>query len=264
MEEPNALGTTVVKIGGSTLGSQDTTSDDLADLHRRGMKLVVVHGGGKVITEWMERQGVRPRFIRGLRVTDEASLEIVVAVLTGLVNTTLVASLSALGARAMGISGPDGRMLEAEVKDPELGLVGSIVRVDPEPIRTVLDAGCIPVIAPVAVSHSGGPNPSEGLLNVNADTAAGEIAAALGANRLVFLTDVDGVLDAGHRLIPRLTRRQAEGLLRSRVVDGGMIPKLEACLTALRGDCIARIVDGRRSGALLDAVSDKPQGTRVG
>ena len=263
-EEPHALGTTVVKIGGSILGGGDTSPQDLAALQRQGISSVVVHGGGRVITEWMEKQGVRPRFVRGLRVTDPASLEIVVAVLTGLVNKTLVASLSALGARAIGISGADDRMLEARVKDPELGLVGAIVSVNPKPIRAVLDAGCIPVVAPVAIGSPDGSGKGGSLLNLNADTAAGEIAAAIGAKRLVFLTDVDGVLDSSRRLIPRLTKRQAMGLMRSKVVDGGMVPKLEACLTALKGDCVTRIVDGRRPGALLDALSGKAVGTRVG
>ena len=217
-----------------------------------------------MINEWMQKQGVRPKFVRGLRVTDAPSMEIVVAVLTGLVNKTLVASFQALGGKAMGISGVDGRMLEATVKDSELGLVGSVAQVNPEPIKAVLDAGCMPVIAPVAVDVSDASHRAGSLLNVNADTAAGEIAAALEAERLVFLTDVEGVLDSSRRLIPRLTKRQARGLMRSRVVAGGMVPKLEACLTALKEGGVAQIVDGREPRALLDTLSGKPLGTRVG
>jgi acetylglutamate kinase len=310
-EELQANGTIVVKIGGSTLGGHDTTLEDLAALQRQGVNAVVVHGGGKVITDWMEKQGVKPRFVRGLRVTDAPSLEIVVAVLAGLVNKTLVASLNAQGARAIGISGADGGMLRAVVKDPELGLVGSVVEVHPEPIKAMLDAGFIPVIAPVAVQCEEIPlnpplqkgeimgqlqkgeimgqlqkgeitsQPSQGaettsppfakgdaggfqLLNINADTAAGEIAAALGAERLVFLTDVEGVLDSSRRLIPRLTERQARGLIASNVAAGGMIPKLEACLTALKDGSIAQIIDGRKPRALLDILSGSALGTRVG
>ena len=263
-EAPNGLGTIVVKIGGSTLGSNDTTPEDLVELQNRGINSVVVHGGGKIITEWMEKQGVRPKFVRGLRVTDEASLDIVVAVLTGLVNKKLVAALGALGARTIGISGADGGMLRATVKDPELGLVGSVVSVDPAPIQTILTAGCIPVIAPVAVRQVDDGGLGNSMLNVNADTAAGEIAAAIRADHLIFLTDVAGVLDSSHRLIPRLTERQAHGLMRSRAVDGGMVPKLEACLTALKGNCETRIVDGRRPGALLDTMRGRKSGTRVG
>ena len=265
LEENNAVGTIVVKIGGSTLGSHDTTLVDLVKLQREGINPVVVHGGGKIISDWMEKQGVRPRFVRGLRVTDEPSLDIVIAVLTGLINKTLVASLVRLGARVMGISGADDGMLQAEIKEPELGLVGRVVKVNPDPVKAVLDAGCIPVIAPVAIrvptaDDETGPS----MLNINADTAAGEIASALGADRLVFLTDVEGVLDTSRRLIPRLTERQAEGLIHSNVAAGGMVPKLEACLTALQSGSKTQIVDGRKPLALVEALSGKKLGTRIG
>ena len=225
---------------------------------------MVVHGGGKVITEWMEKQGVRPRFVRGLRVTDAPSLEIVVAVLTGLVNKTIVASLQTFGCRAMGMSGADGGMLQSTITDTELGLVGTVLEVDTGPIQVVLAAGYVPVIAPVALHRFDGSPSAGSLLNVNADTAAGEIAAALGVGRLVFLTDVAGVLDSSSRVIPRLTERQARGLVRSNLVAGGMLPKLEGCLAALRRGSVAQIVDGRRPGALLDVVAGKRLGTRIG
>ena len=263
-KEPNADGTIVVKIGGSTLGSHDTTLQDLVTLQRRGVSSVVVHGGGKIISDWMAKQGVRPRFERGLRVTDEPSLDIVVAVLTGLINKNLVASMVELGASAIGISGADDGMLRAEIRNPALGLVGSVASVNTTPIDAVLKAGCIPVIAPVALKISDGEGASYTLLNINADTAAGEIAAALGASRLVFLTDVQGVLDTSRRLIPRLTERQAQGLINSNVAAGGMIPKLEACLTALKAGGVSHIVDGRKPSALMDAVSGETLGTRVG
>ena len=264
LEDNNAVGTIVVKIGGSTLGSHDTTLVDLVKLQREGVNPVVVHGGGKIISEWMEKQGVRPRFVRGLRVTDEPSLDIVIAVLTGLINKSLVASLVRLGARAMGISGADDGMLQAEIKEPELGLVGRVVKVNPDPVKAVLDAGCIPVIAPVAIRVPTADETGPGLLNINADTAAGEIASALGADKLVFLTDVEGVLDTSRRLIPRLTERQAEGLIHSKVAAGGMVPKLEACLTALQSGSMTQIVDGRRPLALVEALSGKRLGTRIG
>ena len=263
-KELDTHGTIVVKIGGSTLGSHDTTIEDLIALQKQGIDPVVVHGGGKVITEWMEKQGVRPRFVRGLRVTDARSLEIVVAVLTGLINKTLVASMLARGGRAIGLSGADGGMLQARIAEPELGFVGSVAEVKPEPIKAVLGAGYIPVIAPVGVHCSDGSPDAGSLLNINADTVAGEIAAALGAERLVFLTDVAGVLDSSHRLIPRLTARQAAGLMRSNVVAGGMVPKLEACLAALKAGSMAQIVDGRKSNALRDTLANVTAGTRVG
>ena len=262
-KETDFRGTIVVKIGGSTLGSHDTTLHDLVTLQRQGLNSVVVHGGGKIISDWMAKQGVMPRFVRGLRVTDEPSLDIVVAVLTGLINKNLVMSMVELGARSIGISGADDGMLRANIRDPELGLVGDVADVNTDPIKAALESGYIPIIAPVGVKvakDDGGTT----LLNINADTAAGEIAAALGASRLVFLTDVQGVLDTSRRLIPRLTERQARGLISSNVAAGGMIPKLEACLTALHSGGVSHIIDGRKPSALLDVISGETMGTRIG
>lgn len=255
-------GTIVVKIGGSTLGTNDTVIHDVVSLQHQGYQPVLVHGGGKVITEWMERQGVRPRFLRGLRVTDATSLDIVVAVLTGVVNKGIVASLTALGGRAIGLSGVDGGILQANILNPELGLVGKITRVDTAPIEAVINAGFIPVIAPVAIRESHDVNQS--LLNINADTAAGAIALSLAAHQLLLLTDVEGVLDTSRRLIPRLTKRQAVDLTKSQIVDGGMIPKLEACLTATDAVDSTHIVDGRTSGILMKVLSGERVGTRIG
>ena len=263
-KETDSGGTIVVKIGGSTLGSHDTTLHDLAKIQRQGVKSVVVHGGGKIISDWMAKQGVMPRFVRGLRVTDAPSLEIVVAVLTGLINKSLVASLVELGSRSIGISGADDGMLRADIRDHELGLVGDVVDVNTAPINAILESGCIPVIAPVGVRIAGDGKEPLTLLNINADTAAGEIAAALGASKLVFLTDVQGVLDTSRRLVPRLTERQARGLINSNVAAGGMIPKLEACLTALRSGGVSHIIDGRTPSALIDVISGETLGTRIG
>lgn len=264
LQETDFSGTIVVKIGGSTLGSHDTTLHDLLSLQRQGINAVVVHGGGKIISDWMAKQGVMPRFVRGLRVTDAPSIDIVVAVLTGLINKNLVASMVELGARAIGISGADDGMLRAKVRDPDLGLVGDIARVNVDPIKAVLKSGCIPVIAPVGVKLGDNGEASQTLLNINADTAAGEIAAALGAGKLVFLTDVQGVLDNTRRLIPRLTERQARGLISSNVAAGGMIPKLEACLTALQSGGVSHIIDGREPAALMNVISGETLGTRIG
>lgn len=263
-KESQTNGTIVVKIGGSTLGSHDTTMEDLVALQSRGINPIVVHGGGKTITEWMSKQGVRPRFVQGRRVTDESVLDIVVAVLTGLINKRLVAELQALGGTAIGISGADGGMVQATIRDPEIGLVGNVVEVNRLPIQAVLDAGAMPVIAPVGVHVADGSKQAGALLNVNADTVAGEIARAIRAERLVFLTDVAGVLDTSQRLIPRLTLRQAGGLVSRNIVGGGMVPKIEACLTALEEVDVAQIVDGRKPGALLDTINNKSLGTRIG
>ena len=260
-KESAANGTTLVKIGGSTLGEHDTTLSDVVAMQRDGAQPVVVHGGGKVVSRWMERQGVRPRFVRGLRVTDEPSLEIVVAVLTGLVNKGLVATVQAMGGRAIGLSGADGGLIKAEQDDPDLGHVRRVVEVDTGPITALTDAGYMPIIASVAASASPG---DDALFNLNADTAAGEIAAALSVERLILMTDVGGVQDISRRVIPRLTRGQAEELMRSRVVDGGMVPKIGACLTALDRVGTAHIVDGRRPHTLRDILAGDPMGTRVG
>ena len=219
----------VVKIGGSTLGSHDTTLKDLVALQRRGLRPVVVHGGGALISEWMSRHNVPTRFERGLRVTDRESLEVVVAVLAGLVNKELVASLAALGGNAVGLSGADGGLLRARVRDPALGFVGDIVEVDTGPILRLVDDGVVPVVAPVAAEWEGG-QPTGQLLNSNADTAAGALAAALGARWLLFLTDVPGVRADGGQAMARISGDEAVQLIESGVVEGGMIPKVEACL----------------------------------
>ena len=263
-KEPVTDGTIVVKIGGSTLGDHDTTLHNLVEIQRQGVQAVVVHGGGKAVSEWMEKQGIRPRFVRGLRVTDSPSLDIAVAVLTGLVNKSIVASILEIGGNAIGLSGVDGGMLRAKVLDPALGLVGEVADVNAEPIRAVISAGFMPVIASVAVHRSDGSSLSGSLLNVNADTAAGEIAQALSAQRLVIMTDVEGVMDSSRRLIDRITERQAKGLIRSNVIAGGMLPKISACLTALSEVREAHIVDGRRPNALKDVLGGETLGTRVG
>lgn len=260
MEAAVAKRPLVVKIGGSTLGSGDTTLEDLVTLQRRGVPVVVVHGGGQVISQWMERTGAMPRFVRGLRVTDEPTMEVVLAVLSGLVNKRLVAGLQALGGRAVGLSGVDGGILQAQVKDPEMGLVGEVTQVHQAPLRQVLEIDHIPVVAPVALGEAG----SAPALNVNGDTATGALAAALEAQRLVFLTDVEGVMDSGRRLIPRLLPAQARALIGGGIASGGMIPKLEACLHALPHVDHASIIDGRVPRALLECMDGVPAGTRVG
>lgn len=253
----------VVKIGGSTLGRHDTSLQDLVALQQQGQDVVVVHGGGPVISQWMQRQGIPPRFVNGLRVTDAASLDIVVAVLTGLINKELVGALHGLGGRALGISGIDAGLLEAGVVNPELGYVGEITRVNPEPLRAILDSGYIPLLAPLAIQVQDGSEHAGGPLNINGDTVAGELAYALKAERLVFLTDVPGILDGNGRLLARLDQRRAGLLLRSDVVRGGMIPKLAACLRALESSPVADIVDGREPGALLNCLQGPGAGTRI-
>ena len=256
--------TIVVKIGGSTLGEHDTTLRDLVALQKDGMNPVVVHGGGKTISDWMAAQNVRPVFKDGLRVTDEDSLKIVVAVLAGLINKELVSQIAAEGGRAIGLSGADGGMLTARVKDPALGYVGEVMSVDTGAIDAAVSAGYIPVIAPVARCGPESPIHPNSLMNINADTAAGEIAVALSAKRLYFLTDVEGVLDRGHRLISRVTERQAAALTSAGTISGGMIPKIEACVRALQAGGQSHIIDGRQPGALRQSIDGERLGTRIG
>ena len=253
----------VVKIGGSTLGRHDTSLHDLVALQQQGRPVVVVHGGGPVISQWMQRQGIPPRFVNGLRVTDAASLDIVVAVLTGLVNKELVSRLHNLGGRALGLSGLDAGLLQARIANPELGYVGEITQVNPEPLTALLANGYIPILAPLAMQEADGSAHAGGPLNVNGDTVAGELAAVLGAERLIFLTDVPGLMDANGRVLPRLDKRRARLLLRSDVVRGGMIPKLEAGLRALETAPVVDIVDGREPGALLNCAAGQGAGTRI-
>ena len=253
----------VVKIGGSTLGRHDTSLYDLVALQQQGRPVVVVHGGGPVISQWMQRQGIPPRFVNGLRVTDAASLDIVVAVLTGLVNKELVSRLHTLGGRALGLSGLDAGLLQARIANPELGYVGEITQVNPEPLTALLANGYIPMLAPLAMQEADGSDHAGGPLNVNGDTVAGELAAILGAERLIFLTDVPGLMDANGRVLPRLDKRRARLLLRSDVVRGGMIPKLEAGLRALETAPVVDIVDGREPGALLNCAAGQSAGTRI-
>lgn len=253
----------VAKIGGSTLGSHDTTLADVVGLQRRGLRPVVVHGGGALISEWLAGHNVPTRFERGLRVTDEQSLKIVVAVLAGLLNKEIVASLAALGGRAFGLSGADGGVLSARLLDPKLGFVGEVTRVNAGALVSLMDDGIIPVLAPIAVLWDG-ERPTSQLLNINADAAAGAVAGALGARWLCFLTDVPGVRAAGGAVAPRLAASEAEGLIEGGVIEGGMIPKVQACLAAAEAGCECVIVDGREQHVLLEVGEGRAAGTVVG
>jgi len=244
----------VVKIGGSTLGQHDTTLDDLLAFQRAGGRAVVVHGGGSHITDWLQRLDLPSRFVRGLRVTDAAALEVVVAVLAGLVNKQLVAELARRGVPAVGLSGADGALVAASVEDPELGYVGRVAAIDPGALTAVLGAGYLPVVAPIGLACD--QNGAQ-LLNINADTVAGEIARTLPAATLIFLTDVPAVRDAGGRDLTELDAEAAAALVASGAIAGGMIPKIEACRRATEGGGTARIVDGRAAGALAAALAGR-------
>lgn len=242
----------VVKIGGSTLGDHDTSLSDLADLHRGGDRIVVVHGGGAAVSDWMTRMGREPQWVDGLRVTTPDSLEVVAAVLRGLINAELVRALNAHGAPAVGLAGVDAGILRSPVSD-RLGLVGETPSCDPDPLHRILDAGLLPVVAPVGLSDDGAT-----LLNINADAVAGAIADALPADRLIFLTDVPGVLDQRGCPVPQLTTDHETQLDAAGALTGGMLPKLRAGRQAQTAGVQVRIVDGRRPSAVRRALADTP------
>jgi acetylglutamate kinase len=249
--------TVVVKIGGS-IGQDGTALEDVVTLQRLGVKPVIVHGGGPLISEWQGRMGLEPKFVDGRRYTDELTLDLARMVLIGKVNSDLVAYLGSLGASAVGLSGIDGGMIRARLRDPKLGLVGEVVDVDLTALRALSAAGYLVVVAPAAVDAQGQP------LNVNADSIAGDLARALEAEKLVFFTDVDGVLDADGSILSTLTVEQARELIASGQVRGGMIPKVEACVRALDTVPRAHVLDGRVRHALLrELFTDAGVGTMI-
>ncbi len=253
----------MIKIGGATLGSHDTAIEDIVALQRQGKSVVVVHGGGKLITEWLEKQGISSRFIQGERVTDEATLEVATSVLAGLVNKEIVAAINGLGGRAVGISGVDGALIEGEIREKEKGYVGVVVKVNTAILEALLESGFVPVIAPIGLNSFDMKADEPPTLNYNADVVAGEIAAT-GAERLIFLTDVAGVSDRSGKLLPRLLPDEAEALVASGVASGGMVPKINACLRALSNTSTTCIIDGRQPHALLKEIEGKGSGTTIG
>ncbi len=253
----------VVKLGGAILGNHDTTIDDIVELQRQGKLLVIVHGGAKVVTQWLSRQGVATRFVDGERVTDEAALEMVTAVLGGLVNKEIVASINNLGGRAVGISGVDGSLIQGRIKNQDMGYMGTVVKVDPALLEALLESGYVPVVSPVSLHSFDRPNEAPPILNINGDTVAGEIAATIGAERLIFLTDIEGIYDCSGMLLTRLSPIEAELLMASGAASQGMVPKIRACLRALSGTSITRIIDGRQPHALLREIEEHGGGTTI-
>ena len=259
--------TVVVKYGGNAM-LDDTLKaavmQDIVLMHTVGIKPLLVHGGGPEISDAMQRMGKTPEFVGGLRVTDAETMEIVEMVLTGKTNKGIVSHLSRQGALAVGLSGKDGNLIvaERETTKGDIGFVGRVVAVNPALIHTLTAAGYIPVISSVAIGHDGAS------YNVNADTVAGELAAALGASKLVMMTDVDGIYqDFADKssLISQMTIKDARQLLTDGAAERGMIPKLEACVTALTGGVPrAHIVDGRLPHALLiEMFTDEGIGTMI-
>lgn len=250
-------GAVVIKIGGSTLGEHDTSLSDCAALQREGRRVVVVHGGGAAVTDWQRRLGAEAAWVDGLRSTTPESLEVVVAVLAGLINKELTRRLQELGAPAVGLSGVDGGTLSSPIST-RIGLVGESPRCNPQTLRRILDAGLLPVLAPVGLSED-----LSTTLNINADAAAGAVASALGACSLVFLTDVPQVLDGDGAGIDCLREAQQQALTEAGVIAGGMLPKLRAGREAFGCGTRVRIVDGRQPHIVRDAVGGAVVGTAI-
>ena len=246
----------VVKLGGTTLAEQQQVLAEVARVARR-RPIVLVHGGGKRMTEWLDRLGVQTRFENGLRVTDPAALEVAAAVLRGVVNSELVAALRDAGCDAVGLSGVDGGLLIGE-RLPDVGLVATVTGVRRDLLDSLMVAGQVPVVAPLARDADGV------VCNVNADDAAAGIAAGLGARQLVLMTDVDGIRDASGEKLDTITPAQAEALIADGTIRGGMVPKVRAALAALAWEgAEAIIADGSAPDALTRALDDPSFGTRV-
>jgi acetylglutamate kinase len=236
----------VIKVGGNAIEQRkEETLLDLVLLRYVGMLPVLVHGGGSEITALSQRLGITARFKDGLRVTDAATMDVAKMVLTGKVNPDLVATINRLGGQAVGMSGEDGPSIIAEQLDPALGYVGRVTHINAEPITALLGRGYVPVVASIGLGYDGH------AYNINADTVAAEVAVALGAAKLILLTDVPGVLDANQQVVNEMGRAQAEALIAQGAVSGGMIPKLGACLRALDQAPQAHIIDGRQPHSLL-------------
>ena len=257
--------TVVIKYGGNAMINEhlkEQVMEDITLLWLIGVKVVLVHGGGPEINDLMARLGKQPEFVDGLRVTDKETVDIVQMVLAGKVNKSLVTLLQSKGGNAVGISGIDGGLIEAKIKNERLGFVGKITKVRPQPIIDLLEKNYIPVVSTVASDSQGN------VYNINGDTAAAFIAGALGAERLIMMTDIAGILrdkDDPSTLIPEITIEEAGKLYDEGVISGGMIPKVDCCIEAIhKGVKNVIIMDGRvPHSILMELLTDEGAGTMV-
>ncbi len=255
----------VIKYGGNAMVNEnlkEQVMEDIVLLWLIGVKVVLVHGGGPEINELMSKLGKKAEFVNGLRVTDKETVDIVQMVLAGKVNKSLVSFLESKGGNAMGISGIDGGLLTAQMKDEKLGYVGKIVDVNISPVTDLLEKGYIPVISTVASDKDGN------VYNINGDTAAARIAGALNAERLIMMTDIAGILkdkDDPSTLIPHVTLDEADKLFKDGTISGGMIPKVDCCIEAIKsGVKNVIIMDGRvPHSILMEILTDEGAGTMV-
>lgn len=253
----------VVKYGGNAMLSEklkDSVMRDIVLMWQVGIQVVLVHGGGPEITSLLEKMGKETQFVDGLRVTDEETAQVVQMVLAGKISKNLVNLLQVRGGKAIGISGVDGHMIQAQPKDPRFGFVGEVTSINTQPILDLLEKGYIPVISTV------GCDPQGNLYNINADTAAARIAGELQAESLISMTDISGILrdkDDPNTLIGEITIEEAQQLIESGIVAGGMIPKVECCINAIQwGVNRVFIIDGRIShGILMETLTDEGIGT---
>jgi acetylglutamate kinase len=239
----------VIKLGGHAMGSDEameTFARDVVLMSQVGVNPVIVHGGGPMINEMLEKLAIKSDFVNGKRVTDAATMEVVEMVLSGRVNKRIVQAINGQGGRAVGLSGKDAGMITCTPSSPDLGLVGEPDEINPAILHTLFDANIIPVIAPLGAGRNGE------TFNINGDTAAGAVAAALRADRLLLLTDIDGVRDAEGRVVTELSADQIRQMTRDGVIAGGMIPKTETALAAIEGGVRAVVIlDGRAPNATL-------------
>ena len=251
----------VIKLGGSVLGSRDTSLENVARLKKEGYFPIVVHGGAAAVNSWLKRLNIPTHIVQGERVTDKETLDVVAAVLSGLVNKETVAMLLELDVRAVGLSGADAGLIRGKPRGSDWGYTGDIEKVDPSILKTLIGNGFVPVVSPVSLNSSSDP---VRLLNINGDQVAGELAAALNADRLIFLTDVPGIKDAKGDLIRSTTVRDADALVASGVVTGGMVPKIRAAGRAAAAGTVTSIVDGRESNIIYNEVTQGGFGTVIG
>jgi acetylglutamate kinase len=255
--------TVLVKYGGHAMRNGeggDPFARDIVLLKQVGINPIVVHGGGPQIGQMLERLGIKSRFVDGLRVTDGETMEVVEMVLAGTINKQLVAAINSVGGCAIGLTGKDGGLIRARklTRNGDLGFVGEPERIEERVLATFRQSDIIPVIAPIGVGADGE------TYNINADTVAGAVAAAVKATRFLLLTDVPGVLDAEKRLIPELTAAQARHLIKQGTISGGMIPKVETCLAAVEGGVEAAVIlDGRVRHAILLELFTEGAGTLI-
>ncbi len=255
----------VVKYGGNAMINEQLKQqvmEDIVLLWLIGVKVVLVHGGGPEINDLMQKLGKQAEFVNGLRVTDKETVDIVQMVLAGKVNKSLVTLLQMKGGHAVGISGMDGGLIEAKIKDERLGYVGEIIKIRPQPVTDLLEKNYIPVVSTVASDHEGN------VYNINGDTAAAYIAGALHAERLIMMTDIAGILrdkDDPETLIPEMTVAEAAKLQNEGVISGGMIPKVDCCVEAIKsGVKKVIIMDGRvPHSILMELLTDEGAGTMV-